>query len=318
MIAGMDEAGLGPKLGPLVIGATAFRVPDALSQADLWKVLVRGVTRWPGARVRKLVVADSKKVYSPQVGVGVLEETVLSFLALSGQHRKRADELLSALAGEDHDYSRRYPWYNDQVLELPLTGRALGSVKKAERLRVTLAEAGVEFLGARVLPVFESALNEQFARSDNKSDTLFTNAARLLSALVRRYAEEGLIIVVDKHGGRDRYAPLLSRPFPHASFVIHGQGRTVSHYELKGWSKPVHISFVMSGEDASLPVALASMHAKYVRELYMLMFSNYWQMQAPEVKPTAGYGRDAGRFLREAAPAISRLNIPDHMLVRQR
>ncbi len=71
-------------------------------------------------------------------------------------------------------------------------------------------------------------------------------------------------------------------------------------------------------EDHSLPVALASMHAKYVRELFMMLFSRYWRAKAPEVKPTAGYGSDANRFLEEVSPAVDELGIPREMLVRQR
>ncbi len=66
-----------------------------------------------------------------------------------------------------------------------------------------------------------------------------------------------------------------------------------------GW-KPVphiHIQFRPKAEEAHLPVALASMTAKLVRELTMGRFNRYWCSRMPELKPTAGYVQDARRWL---------------------
>lgn len=55
-----------------------------------------------------------------------------------------------------------------------------------------------------------------------------------------------------------------------------------------------------------LPVALASMIAKYVRELAMHRFNRYWSKRMPELKPTAGYTLDARRWLADAAQVITK------------
>ena len=318
IVAGIDEAGYGPKLGPLVLSAVAFRVEDGEVESDLWKKLAGAVTLKATKRGHKLVVTDSKKAYNKKTGIGVLEETVLSFAAVSGQHRKTMCELMKSLAGAEHEKSHEYPWYAGQEVGIPVSGRALGAEAKAEKLKKVMEEAGVEFLGARVLPVFEGTLNEQFAKTDNKSEVLFAAAGQLLARLKQRYGDERLAVTVDKQGGRDRYGPLLAKRFPKSRFVIHKQGRYESHYELRGEGEPFHVSFVMKGEEHSLAVALASMHAKYVRELFMMLFARYWQEKAPGVKPTAGYGLDAARFLEEVAPVVQEMKIPKEMLIRER
>ena len=62
VIAGIDEAGLGPLLGPMTVGWSAFRVPRG--EVNLWDVLSKVVTDSPRQDSSHLVVADSKRVFS--------------------------------------------------------------------------------------------------------------------------------------------------------------------------------------------------------------------------------------------------------------
>ena len=71
-------------------------------------------------------------------------------------------------------------------------------------------------------------------------------------------------------------------------------------------------------EEASLPTALASMAAKYVRELHMHQLNAYFRTQVPGLRPTAGYGRDAWRFLSEIEGARQAEGVPDASILRCR
>ena len=93
----------------------------------------------------------------------------------------------------------------------------------------------------------------------------------------------------------------------------HEMDRKVSDGDLG-----MHVVFRVRGEEAHLPVALASMAAKYLRELLMLRFRAFWLDLAPGVKPTYGYLPDGRRFIGEIEPLITRLGIRRESLIRNR
>ena len=76
-----------------------------------------------------------------------------------------------------------------------------------------------------------------------------------------------------------------------------------SAYEVPAAS--LRVEFSVGGE-ARAPVALASMTAKYLRELSMRAFNKFWTGRCPGLAATAGYPVDAVRWRREAAAAVER------------
>ena len=76
------------------------------------------------------------------------------------------------------------------------------------------------------------------------------------------------------------------------------------------------VSFLVDAETQHMPVALASMIAKYTRELLMARFQDWFTQRAPQVKPTAGYALDAQRFWREVEPLLPALAVDPALLRR--
>ncbi|MDZ4656912.1 MAG: hypothetical protein SH868_04960, partial [Bythopirellula sp.] len=126
-----------------------------------------------------------------------------------------------------------------------------------------------------------------------------------------------LHVVCDKHGGRNRYGALLQHHFPDVWIDTLAESGPASRY---AWGPPesrVDICFRVKGE-AELPVALASMTAKYHRELAMRAFNAFWCARIPDLRPTAGYPTDAKRYKAAIAVLQKELEIEDDVLWRWR
>jgi hypothetical protein len=76
-LVGTDEAGYGPNLGPLVISASVWHVPDDMADGALYRRLEAAVTAQPrraaGTGAPRVVIADSKLLYHSGQGLRLLE-----------------------------------------------------------------------------------------------------------------------------------------------------------------------------------------------------------------------------------------------------
>ncbi len=96
------------------------------------------------------------------------------------------------------------------------------------------------------------------------------------------------------------------------------EGMLRSSYRVVGLGRDVVLTFQPRAESEHFTVALASMVSKYLREALMGEFNDFWQAQVPGLRPTAGYPSDAGRFLEDIRPAVTRLGLAESALWRKR
>jgi hypothetical protein len=148
----------------------------------------------------------------------------------------------------------------------------------------------------------------------NKSDILSRITLELAATLRAASADEPALVWCDRHGGRKHYGGLVSRHFDAPLVRPIEETATRSAYLVA--SPDCRIEFCIGGE-SRVPVALASMTAKYVRELAMHSFNAFWSARMPDLRPTAGYPADAGRWRRDAATAIQSLGIAEDRLWRR-
>jgi ribonuclease HII len=320
-LVGIDEAGYGPNLGPLVMTAIACRVPDA--SADLWRCLRAAVRRHGERDDGRLLVADSKLVYSTTRGLGHLEKGVLAVLRVNRLFPQDAPlyldlgSLLLRLCPDATADLMCEPWYTGTTaLPIECDGGGLHSI--CEQLHGSCSDAGVAISFCRSIVVCTPRFNDLTDTCDSKAAALSFGLALLLQQCVGATSAESMAFVVDKHGGRNHYADMLRSTWPGARVRSREEGMERSVYHVKGLDRPVCITFMPRADMENFPVALASMVSKYVREALMLEFNAFWRRHVPGLRPTAGYPSDAGRFFAEIRGTLDRLGLTDRQVWRRR
>ena len=311
-LIGMDEAGLGPNLGPFVVAVTVWDVPTSPRTFDLWKTFSEVLTNEPQPNDLRMHVADSKQVFQPHKGLDGLERPVLAALRMLGYQPRTFRELheqvvsASALHAESADAET---WYRDHDFALPISDHDFTVVDdwvrccerhsvKLETIKVALVEA--------------SHFNRLLREYDNKSLVVSRIAFELLRSVWSPDDTE-TFIVGDKHGGRNRYDRLLAEVLDGDMIFRLEESAERSEYRVG----QTVLRFQPRAE-CHAPVALASMTAKYLRELAMTQFNRFWARHVDDLKPTQGYPLDARRFRSEIAHVQQRLGILDEQLWRNR
>jgi len=317
ILAGIDEAGFGPLLGPLVVSCTALAVPPELLEADLWQALARSVGKTRKHLGGRLLIADSKKAYHREEGLGHLERTVLAVLQCWGKEPAHLTELLASLCPDCLPRLREYPWYQ-KMEQCPLS-RGPADMKIAAHVFAGDLEArGAKLVHLRSCCLDVAYYNTLVGRVKNKSQVLFIAVTQLIQGLLEGFSDEVIQVHVDRQGGRAHYREHLLRSFPGWDLRIVEEGTEVSTYELRAGGRQLRLSFAVGADDRYLPVALASMVSKYLRELLMECMNEYFIALDGSLKPTAGYWQDGQRFVEDLRRRLPHVALDTEKLIRCR
>jgi ribonuclease HII len=315
-LIGTDEAGYGPNLGPLTIAGTLWETES--TETDLYHALSDAVANQStrSAKSQKVFIADSKKVYSGSIEQ--LETNVLAVVyALSGKIPADWQELIELLCPQHSEtHSQRQLWLDEQKKNLPLAAD-LDNVKiLGDLFQQSCTRADVRLLGIECHPIFPPQFNEELILLGNKATLLSTYTLKIVHRLMT-HCDDDTEIGCDKHGGRSKYAGLVQAILAEELVLVGNETREISDYSFRKDDHDVFIRFQAKGE-SFLPTALASMVAKYLREVFMAIWNQYWIKHLPEIKPTKGYPVDAKRFKSEIAELQSRLGLSDHLVWRNK
>jgi hypothetical protein len=318
-IIGVDEAGYGPVLGPLVVSAVALEVAGDIRSEMLREVFGEAVTRSGKASAKAVMIDDSKRVYGGgrgRSGLARLERGVLGALAVGGWRPSCLAELLAAVAPRTTAEMGGVPWYADGRLVLPLATGEKEIDHAARRLADGLDAAGGKSFLMHSEIVLEPRFNARLAELESKAAVLFEAFIDVLRRAAPT-AGDGAV-VVDRHGGRSRYLALLQRSFPEAWVWIVGESERLSAYRIERQAVKLDVCFEVQAEQRHLAVALASMVSKYLRELFMELLNRFWTSRRPGLDPTSGYWPDGRRFLAEVTPLLEAGGLSVETLRRMR
>ncbi|MDR2170933.1 MAG: hypothetical protein LBP59_12390 [Planctomycetaceae bacterium] len=291
-IIGTDEAGYGPNLGPLVVTAT------------LWEMFDFNFSSFTSAAAGGgIEIGDSKKLYHSGGSLAKLSKGVLAALASINIFPKTDSELFEVIG-------------RTQQLPLTFAGQELSLQKISNEIKpdANLNFPSNSFRAVKSNIIFPAEYNALINEYGSKGELLSNITLKLVVNLINGLGaklSEPVLVLCDKHGGRNRYADLLATFFQDELINEKKQSREISIYNLKN----TEFRFIAKGE-SQIPIALASMFSKYARELLMLRFNLFWKTHIPNIKPTAGYPEDAKRFLKEIEHALQKLKIDKNEIWR--
>ena len=335
LVLGVDEAGYGPNLGPLVVAVSAWAVDSRLEVLDGLEPFAPEfkAASWT-SRSSFVPFGDSKKIYQSGKGLAGLNFALRFFESIfeGKPPQKRPWFELGQLAQEDLSRVESHPWYR---CKNPVKG--LGRANQVDEnseascrfAREKLLKLGVRLIGFRLRVLDEAYFNECVDRLGNKSDVLghisLELAWKVLGECMDFHSFKGIEIYCDRQGGRKKYAGLISQTYershqesqvPFCSVV--GESPKTSLYSMSHAGIATSIRFQVHG-DSLFPPAAASMVAKWARESLMERFNGYWrEVVGPGLKPTAGYAVDAARFARDIEPWITKLAIEKNQWWRRK
>jgi hypothetical protein len=282
---------------------------------------------------RRIAIADSKALYHPGLGLRQLERGLHAVLSAMDQTHRSWSALVDFCRADPDGHHRRHCWPDDHNSALPIDAAVDELIRLGVRLGRACVAAGVRPLLIRARLVFPAEFNELVAHYGTKGAALSHVTAGLLRDVFDALCPVGAAIspsepparrpqppvhaVCDKHGGRNYYTALLQHHFSEHWVEPVFESHAESRYEWGSPESRVRVTFRMNGE-RFMPTALASMTAKYLRELAMRAFNDFWCARVPDLRPTAGYPMDSRRYRKAIATVQRELGIDDHVLWRSR
>jgi hypothetical protein len=315
---GVDEAGYGPNLGPLVVCGSVWNSSEPCEE-ELWEERlfphICRAKQQNSELASALVIDDSKLVYQSGKGLSALERSVLALARLCGGECADADTFRAWLDPHSVEDRADWRWRMQESASLPTVSDRSDLNLTAIRNCFQSSGIGLSRLAGRI--VHPANFNRRLAQCGNKSSLLSAVTMELVQSLIAAGLDEDVVVLCDKHGGRDRYYALLCHYFPDSRIEIVREGEELSIYRWISQDRQCEIRFTAKGE-RFLPTAAASMTAKYVRELCMAEWNAYWARHIPDLIPTAGYPVDAKRFRRSIEGIASELGFEAESYWRQK
>jgi ribonuclease HII len=304
---GIDENGLGPRLGPLVVTAVVAQV-----ERDGEK----RISRRPRGALRERL-GDSKRLVA--YGDSSLGEAWARAIVrrMGAAPPAAPDDLVQMLSLDDRD-ALRAPCPSDHVTQCwGVTDEAFaaeaGLVDTIGADLDTLEAQGVRVLSARSIVTCARRLNEGVARGLTRFH-LDLHAMERLAIDARARAGVDVVATCGKVGGFDRY-PAAFGPLGGHLHAIAEEGRARSEYHLPGLGT---LAFVRDAEDKHLLVAMASLVGKWVRDLLMARIVRYHRVDEPDLPDASGYHDPVTtRFINATRLVRRRQALPDDCFERR-
>jgi hypothetical protein len=303
---GIDEAGYGPNLGPLVMTAIVAESCGENGHShrsgrslDFWGDLALTVDRAGGDPAR-LWVDDSKAIFNGGNGRSRLEATCMAAIhAASNRLPPSLEALIDVVGAGTLEHVELTRWLESCQNEPPLHSIAHEPELEAllERKPLCAGSGAWQVAAVRAVVVGPALFNTRLLDHGLKSAVHYEAFEKLLWWVWSLTADgSGTRVVGDKHGGRHYYYGPLTQSFPEIWIDRGCEGPELSRYTLRDRSRRMEVNLLPRADANDGLVALASIVSKTIREFWMDIFNGYWCGRVPGLRPSAGYPNDSKRF----------------------
>ncbi len=274
---GVDENGVGPRLGPMLITAVMAEIAE-----NGHKVVERRARGAMRARV-----GDSKELVAHgDVSLGEAWARVLA--ETEGRSARTVEEIVDAISldpGEElrrpcPDHVRPQCWGTEgEPLVAPdeLLRGVRGDLKKLEK-------TGVKLVGVRSVVVCTKRLNEAVDAGRSRFVVDLHAMERLVLAL-RERAAGPVLAVCGKVGGLRQYEPVFG-PLSGRLCSVLEERKERSAYYFPGLGE---MRFLMDADASDKLVSIASLVGKYLREVLMARIVRHYGTQVAGLPDASGY-----------------------------
>jgi ribonuclease HII len=277
---GVDENGLGPRLGPMLVTAVLARVtPEGHAL----------VGRKPRGKLEQRI-GDSKALVSHgDVALGEAWARVLAERQHAGARTFSAiDDLVHALALDDKEelfrpcpkHVERQCWSDE--------GEAFeaeeGLLAQVRRDVDALAKKGVDVMSVRSVIVCTRRLNDALAAGRSRFIVDLHSMERLVLSM-REGLDDDVLAVCGKVGGLGRYETAFG-PLGGRLVTVLEEKRPRSAYWFPGVGE---LRFVQDADASDRLVGLASLVGKWLREVLMARVSRHYRSSQPDLPDPSGY-----------------------------
>ena len=277
ILVGIDENGLGPRLGPLLVTAISARCSESGAKAAR-----RPATKAMGARL-----GDSKDLVSHgDIALGEAWARATHTRA-SASIAKSPDDLLHALCIDSSAELRaRCPkdheaqcWRADEFFsaDQKMLDAVAGDLEK-------LAARGIEITRVEISIVCTERLNDAVDRKLSRFHVDLHAMERLVLS-ARAAANENVVAICGKVGGLNRYGDQFG-PLSGRLHAVVEEGRARSEYQFPDVGR---IAFVRDADGSHLLVGMASLVGKWAREVLMSRIVRHYQEGDPTLPHASGY-----------------------------
>jgi ribonuclease HII len=301
-VVGVDENGLGPRLGPLVATAVTLELSE--------------YRREPLRRLGERLDIRDSKASSGFGRMAAVEGVSLALMErLHGKRPGDADAFLKLVSIDGPERLRQAcpagsaPQCWSVPVELPAFG---GDPDAGHRALDGLSTGGVAVRSARSAVACAGTLNREIKRLGSKLTVDLMMFERLV--VDARAGSGGEVEAVCGMVGGIRNYPGYFQVFDGSGVEEIERVRGRSAYRVEGVGR---VAFEVDSDARHLPVALASMVGKYLREICMERQNRFYLGRQPSLTRVSGYrDRLTAGFVEQSAALRRRLGIADSCFER--